>query len=246
MEFNVTKEPFTDVRVRRAFEFGIEKKSILHIALEDLGEVAYGPLPSSIWGYWDGITSYAPGYDPGQAKRLLAEAGWQPGQGGVLQKDGKPFTFQAFIPPIDLARRTAQIVQAQLRAYGIQMDIQAFEFGTLLAKARAGEHNAEFLGYTYTSPDIFFLWFHSSNIGTGLAFSHYKDPELDKMIVASRTETSPQKRLEIYRDLQKFVVDKALWVPLFINTNYVAIQPNVQGAKIHPDGFVVLNDTFIK
>jgi peptide/nickel transport system substrate-binding protein len=246
MEFNVTKEPFNDVRVRRAFAFGIEKKSILHIALEGLGEIAYGPLPPSIWGYWDGITSYSPGYDPGQAKKLLAEAGWQPGQGGVLQKDGKPFTFQGFIPPTDLARKTAQIVQAQLRAYGIQMEIQAIEFGTLLARLRAGEHQAEFLGYTYTSPDIFFLWFHSSNVGTGLAFSHNKDPELDKMIVASRTETSPQKRLEIYRDLQKYVVDRALWVPLFINTNYVFVQPNVQGAKIHPDGFVVVNDAFIR
>ncbi|MGH2372728.1 MAG: ABC transporter substrate-binding protein [bacterium] len=246
MEFNVTKEPFTDVRVRRAFAFGIEKKSLLHIALEDLGEVAYGPLPPSIWGYWDGIKDYAPGYDPGQAKRLLAEAGWQPGQGGVLQKDGKPFTFQLFIVPTDLARKTAQIVQAQLRAYGIQMEIQAFEFGTLLAKLRAGEHQAEFLGYTYTSPDIFFLWFHSSNVGTGLAFSHNKDPQLDRMIVASRTETSPQKRLEIYRDLQKYVVDRALWVPLFINTNYIAIQPSVQGAKVHPDGFLVVNDAFLR
>lgn len=246
MEFNVTKEPFTDVRVRRAFAFGIEKKSILHIALEDLGEVAHGPLPPSIWGYWDGISGYAPGYDPGQAKRLLAEAGWQAGSGGVLQKDGRPFTFTAFIPPTDLARKTAQIVQAQLRAYGIQMEIQAFEFGTLLARLRAGEHQAEFLGYTYTSPDIFYLWFHSANVGTGLAFSHNKDRALDKMIEDSRTETSPQKRLEIYRDLQKYVVDKALWVPLFINTNYVAIQSNVQGVRIHPDGFVVLNDAFIR
>jgi peptide/nickel transport system substrate-binding protein len=246
MEFNVTKEPFTDVRVRRAFAFGIEKKSILAIALEGLGEVAYGPLPPSIWGYWEGIRDYAPGYDPGQAKRLLAEAGWQPGAGGTLQKDGKPFTFTAFIPPTDLARKTAQIVQAQLRAYGITMEIQSFEFGTLLARLRAGEHNAEFLGYTYTSPDIFYLWFHSANVGTGLAFSHNRDKALDKMIEDSRTETSPQKRLDIYRDLQKYVVDKALWVPLFINTNYIAIQPAVQGAKIHPDGFVVLNDAYLR
>ncbi|MDR7418377.1 MAG: ABC transporter substrate-binding protein [Armatimonadota bacterium] len=246
MEFNVTKEPFTDVRVRRAFAFGLEKKSILAIALEGLGEVAYGPLPPSIWGYWEGIKDYAPSYDPGQAKRLLAEAGWQSGSGGTLQKDGRPFAFTAFIPPTDLARKTAQIVQAQLRAYGIQMEIQAIEFGTLLARLRAGEHQAHFLGYTYTSPDIFYLWFHSANVGTGLAFSHNRDRVLDKMIEDSRSETSPQKRLEIYRELQKYVVDRALWVPLFINTNYVAIQPSIQGARIHPDGFVVLNDAYLR
>ena len=246
VEFNVTKEPFSDLRVRRAFNYAIEKKSVLQIALEGFGEVAYGPLPPSIWGYWEEINSYAPAYGPGEAKRLLAEAGWQPGPGGTLQKDGKPFTFVLFSAPIDTWRRSAQIVQAQLRAYGIQMEIQTFEFGTLLAKLRAGEHQAEFLGYTYTSPDIVHLWFHSSNIGTGLTFSHHKDPVLDRMIEASRTEVNQRRRLELYRDIQKHIVDKALWVPLWINTNYVAIQPNVQGAKIHSDGFVVVHDAFIR
>ncbi len=246
LEFNVTREPFSDLRVRRAFNYAIEKKSVLEIALEGLGEVAYGPLPPSIWGYWDGITTYAPGYDPGQAKRLLAEAGWQPGQGGVLQKDGKPFAFTLFLAPIDTWRRSAQIVQAQLRAYGIQMDIQTLEFGTLLAKFRAGEQQTGFMGYTYTSPDIVQLWFHSSNIGTGLAHSHFKDAALDKMIEASRTEVDQQKRLATYRDIQKYIVDKALWVPLWTNINYVFVQPNVQGAKIHPDGFVVINDASLR
>jgi peptide/nickel transport system substrate-binding protein len=148
--------------------------------------------------------------------------------------------------PIDTWRRSAQIVQAQLRAFGIQMEIQTFEFGTLLAKLRAGEHQAEFMGYTYTSPDIVYLWFHSSNVGTGLAFSHYKDPALDRLIVASRTESSPHRRLELYREIQKYIVDRALWVPLWINTNYVAVQPTVAGAKIHPDGFVVLNDAYLR
>ncbi len=246
LEFNVTREPFTDLRVRRALNHAIEKQSILQIALEGLGEVAYGPLPPSIWGYWAGIAGYAPRYDPARAKALLAEAGWRPGPGGLLQKDGKPFQFTLYTAPIDTWLRSAQIVQAQLRAFGIQMGIQSFEFGTLLAKLRAGEHQAEFMGYTYTSPDILYLWFHSANVGTGLAFSHYKDPVLDRLIVASRTETSPKRRLELYRDIQKYIVDRALWVPLWINTNYVAVQPTVVGAKIHPDGFVILNDASVR
>lgn len=244
--FNVTKEPFNDLRVRRAFNFAIEKKSLLQIGLEGLGEIAHGPLPPSIWGYWDGVTDYAPGYDPGQAKRLLADAGWQPGAGGVLHKDGKPFSFVLNIVPFDTSRRAAQIVQSQLRAFGIQMEIQTFEFGTALAKLRAGEHQAALAGYIYNSPNVVHAWFHSSNVGTGLAFGHYKDPALDKMIEASRTLQSPQRRLEMYRDIQKFIIDKALWVPLFIPTHYIAIQPNVQGAKIHPDGVVMLNDAFLR
>src|SRR5438093_653986 len=192
MEFNVTKEPFSDIRVRRAVSHAIEKNSVLQIGLEGLGEVASGPLPPSIWGYWDGIKEYAPKYDPGKAKALLAEAGWRPGPDGMLQKDGKPFSFTLYTAPIDTWTRSAQIVQSQLRAFGISMEIQTFEFGTLLAKLKAGEHPAEFMGYTYTSPDIVQLWFHSSNIGTGLAFSHNKDSKLDSLIEASRRATPSQ------------------------------------------------------
>src|SRR3989442_1808406 len=175
LEFNVTKEPFSDARVRRALNYAIEKNSVLQIGLEGLGEVAYGPLPPSIWWYWDGIKEYAPKYDPAKAKALLAEAVWQVGPSGMLSKDGKPLSFLLYTAPIDTWTRSAQIVQAQLRAFGISMEIQTFEFGTLLSKLKAGEHPAEFMGYTYTSPDIVQLWFHSSNIGTGLAFSHDKD-----------------------------------------------------------------------
>lgn len=246
MEFNVTKDPFSDIRVRRALNHAIEKNSVLQIGLEGLGEVAYGPLPPSIWGYWDGITDYAPKYDPAKARALLAEAGWRAGSGGTLEKGGRPFSFVLYTAPIDTWRRSAQIVQAQLRAFGIAMEIQTFEFGTLLSKLRAGEHQTEFMGYTYTSPDIVQLWFHSSNIGTGLTLSHNKDPKLDAMIEASRRETDQTKRLAIYRDIQKYIVDQALWVPLWTNTNYIAVQPTVQGAKIHPDGFLVLNDVSLR
>jgi peptide/nickel transport system substrate-binding protein len=246
MEFNVTKEPFSDLKVRRAFNHAIEKKLVLNIALEGLGEVAYGPLPPSIWGYWSGIREYAPQFNPAEARGLLAEAGWKKGSSGLLEKDGKPFKFVLYTAPIDTWRRSAQVVQAQLKMYGIQMEIQTFEFGTLLSKLRAGEHQAEFMGYTYTSPDIVYLWFHSSNIGKGLNFSHFKDAKLDALIEASRKETNQSRRLGTYRDIQKYIVDNALWVPLWINNFYIAVQPNVKGAKVHPDGFLVLNDAYLQ
>ncbi len=246
IEFNTTREPFTDVRVRRALNNAIEKRSVLQIALEGQGVVADGVLPPSIWGYWPGIEETGYKYDPGAAKRLLAEAGWTPGPGGLLQKGGQPFRFSLYIAPIDSWRRSAQIVQSQLRAFGIQMEIETFEFGTLLAKLRAGEHQADFLGYTYTSPDIVFLWFHSSNVGTGLANSHYKDPKLDRLIEDSRTIVDSQKRLDLYRDIQKYINEVALWVPLWTNLSYTAIQPRVQGVKVHVDNYLVLNDATLK
>lgn len=246
MEFNVQQAPFDDVKVRTAMNHAINKDVIVQVALRGLGIPAYGVLPPSIWGYWEGIEQYAPHYDPEKALALLNEAGWERGSDGTLQKDGEPFTFTLYTAPIDTWTQSAQIVQQQLAELGITMDIQTFEFGTLLDKLKAGEHQADFMGYTYTSPDIVNLWFHSSNIGTGLAHSHFADEKLDELIMKSRTETEDAARLNAYEEIQKYITDKALWVPLWTNQNHIALQPDIVDAKVHPDGFLVLMDAWLK
>lgn len=246
MEFNVTRPPFDDINVRKAMNYAINKDDVMQTALDGLGELAYGPLPPSIWGYWDGIKDYAPGFDPARAKQLLGQAGWQPASDGTLQKDGQPLTFTLIGLATDTWAKSAQVIQSQLKQIGVGMDIQTFDFATLLAKEKAGEQQAGFQGYTYTSPDIVYLWFHSSNIGSGLTLSHYSDPKLDQMIVDSRTNTDDTKRLALYQDIQKYIVDQALWVPLWTNYNFLGLQKRIDGAKLHPDGFMVLNDATVK
>lgn len=146
----------------------------------------------------------------------------------------------------DTWSKSAQVVQSQLKALGISMDIQTFEFGTLLQKMKAGEQQAGFMGYTYTSPDILYLWFHSSNIGSGLNLSHFRDSNLDAMLEQSRKEVDEQKRLQIYQEIQKYIVDQAIWVPLWINYNYIGLQKRIVNAKVHPEGYIVLFDAWLK
>jgi peptide/nickel transport system substrate-binding protein len=246
MEFNVTKPPFDDLKVRRAMNYAINKDDVMQTGIDGLGELAYGPLPSSIWGYWPGIKDYAPGYDPNQAKQLFTDAGWTPNGQNLLEKDGQTLQFTLLTLPTDTWVKSAQVVQSQLKQIGVMMDIQTFEFGTLLSKLKAGEQQAGFMGYTYTSPDIVYLWFHSSNIGTGLTLSHYNDPQLDQLIENSRSNQDDNQRLAIYQDIQKYIVDKALWVPLWTNNNYVGLQRRIQNAPLHRDGYLILNDSTVK
>jgi peptide/nickel transport system substrate-binding protein len=245
MEFNVTRPPFDDVNLRRALNYAINKDDVMRTALDGLGELAYGPLPPSIWGYWDGIKDYAPKYDPARARQLFARSGWLPADDGTLQKDGQPLTFTLMGQATDTWAKSAEVIQSQLKQLGVAMDIQTFDFATLLAKEQAGEQQVGLQGYTYTSPDIVFLWFHSSNIGSGLTLSHYRDQKLDQLIEASRTSSDDTRRVAAYEDIQKYIVDQALWVPLWINYNFVGLQKRIDGAKLHPDGYVVLNDATV-
>ena len=246
MEFNVTAAPFDDITVRKALNYAVDKQTIVDVALEGLGEATYGPLAASLRGYWDGIDDYAPHYDPAKAAELLDEAGWVLNEGtGVREKDGEPLSFVLYNAPIATWESAAQLIQAQLKEVGVKMDIQVFEFGTLLEKLKAGEQQAHLMGYTYATPDIVYLWFHSSNIGSGLTLSHYSNPELDQLIVDSRTVTDWPKRAEIYKDIQKMIVDEALWVPIFTQYYYIAIQSNAADANVHPDGYMILNDAYL-
>jgi peptide/nickel transport system substrate-binding protein len=244
LEFNVTKAPFDDLKVRQAFNSAIDKTAVLNTAVQGLGIVADGFLSPSIAGYWPGITDYAPKFDKDKAGQLLDSAGWTL-NGDTREKDGQPFKFTLYNLKTDAWDRAVQVVQSQLKDIGVQMEIQDFEFGTLLQKAQAGEHQMEMMGYTYPNPDIAYLWFDSANIGTGLNLSHDNDPKLDELIEKSRATMDETARDQVYQDLQKYIVDQAIWVPLWIDKYTEAYDKSIQGAKFHPDGYTVYFDAFL-
>lgn len=244
LEFNVTKAPFDNLQVRQAFNSAVDKQAVLNAAVQGLGIIADGFLSPSIAGYWPGITDYAPKYDKTKAGQLLDAAGWTL-NGATREKGGQPFKFTLYNLKTDAWDRAVQVIQSQLKDIGVQMDIQDFEFGTLLQKAEAGEHPMEMMGYTYPIPDIAYLWFHSANIGTGLNLSHDKDPKLDALIEKSRATLDETARDQVFQDLQKYLVDQAIWVPLWIDNFTEAYDRSLQGAEFHPDGYTVYFDAWL-
>lgn len=244
IEFNVTKAPFDDLKLRQAVNYAIDKTAVFNAAVQGLAIPAYGFLPPSIAGYWPGIEDYAPSYDTAKAEQLLDEAGWTL-NGDTREKDGEELKFTLYSLTSDSWSRGVQVVQSQLKDLGIQMDIQIFEFGTLLEKCQAGEHQAETMGYTYPIPDIVYLWFDSANIGSGLNLSHTDDPDLDALIEKSRTTMDEDERNLVFEDLQKYIVDRAIWAPLWIDNYTWAYDNSIQGALLHPDAYTIYFDAWL-
>lgn len=242
LEFNVTKAPFKDIKVRKAMQYAINSEQLVKAALLGIGKPACGPLPPSIPGYWPGMCNYAPHYNPARAKQLLAQDGWKPGANGLLEKNGTPFQFTLYSSATPSTWNTsAQLLQQQLKAVGIGMKIQNLEFGTLLSKAQAGADPAHLMGYTYNTADILDLWFRSSNSGHGLNLSHVDDPRLDAMINAYQTSTTDAARNAALVRVQKYITDLALWVPLWNETDDMVTVSGLHGAKLSKQGYLVLN-----
>jgi peptide/nickel transport system substrate-binding protein len=133
-----------------------------------------------------------------------------------------------------------------LRELGIEVEVELVEHTTLLAEGREGNHQAIFLGYTYTSADILNSYLNSANIGTGYNWAHYADPEIDSRLALTRSTSDDAVRQETYAELQRMVLDLGLWLPLWINDNYIALQPHIQGAQLSKEGFVALLDAYVQ
>jgi peptide/nickel transport system substrate-binding protein len=242
LEFNITKAPFNDPKVRQALNYALDKQQLVKVALLGQGSAACGPLPPSIPGYWPGMCNYAPKYDLNKATSLLTQAGWQPGPGGILQKGGKPFQFTLYSSASPATwNSSSQIIQQQLKAVGIDMKIQNMEFGTLLSKTQAGVDAAHLMGYTYNTADILDLWFRSTNSGSGVNLSHIKDPHLDSMITAYQRQLTAAGRDTALVSLQKYISDQAVWVPLWNPQEDIVTTSALHGAQLSSLGYLVLN-----
>lgn len=243
LEFNVTKAPFNDPVVRQALSNAVDKKPIVQVALQNRGQVACGPLPPSIPGYWNGMCNYDPKYDTNKAKQLLAQAGYKPDSSGKMAKDGQPLTFTVYYTSgIAGWDDSIQLLQQQFAKIGVTMNIQTFEFGTLLTKVGAGEDQAHLMGYTYTNADILYLLFDSKSTGGGINFSHVKDPQMDSLLEQSRSEQSATKRTTLLQEIQKRVIDQSIQVPIWNNTNYGVTSKKLHNVKLNFSGGVIMQN----
>ncbi len=149
MPLNVGLPIFADIRVRQAISLGIDRAGIATAILRHPASAATQLLPPILTDWHNpALPAYA--RDVARARALLAEAGWKPGEGGVLHKDGAPLRFTILVP----SNRSelppmAAAMQAQLREIGIDMQIRTGP-GSIMPQAhRDGSFQAGLVGRTY-------------------------------------------------------------------------------------------------
>lgn len=122
---NTEKEPYNNVKFRQAINYAIDRESLLASVQEGLGEVNSNLLTPGRLGYSDDQIKYT--YDVDKAKSLLKEAGVK--EGTDL---GKMYVAEQY-------KLLAQMVQANLEAVGLKVEIEILEFNAYLDKLRQGD-----------------------------------------------------------------------------------------------------------
>ena len=226
--------PFNDVRVRRAVALAIDRKGWNDSLHFGEGCTDAGPVPCAM-KEWKLEASkldpakakYLVGYDPAEAKRLLAEAGHRSGLTVPM------FHWPGYAPPW---RTYFDLAGDNLGKIGVNVEFKPEEYGKYIATTYLGKYEKMAMGpiTPFTEVDD---WLYS-------AFypeqpnnrSHVADAELNKMLLAQRRELDPKKRLAIIHDIQRYLADKAYYVYTPHSPQYITHAPHVKGMKYH-DGF---------
>ncbi|HEX3347762.1 MAG TPA: ABC transporter substrate-binding protein [Acetobacteraceae bacterium] len=232
LDFNESRKPLDDIRVRRAICHAVDPQRVIALALDGNANPAHGPLPSAMPGYDKKVDQLAYKYDPDQARALLKDAGVQPGT-----------TLHLICNDSPSIRQSAEIVQAQLKDVGLTVTIQSMPIGQVVALTKKAEHDIYLYTYTYFDPDILYPAFDSKG---SLNRDFVADPDMDRMIEASRVEFDDAKRQALYDTIQQKLVEEARWAPLFEPLNFAAFDSSVQGAVLRVDGEIDARKVWLK
>ena len=228
--FNVEKKPFTDRRVRQAFNQAVNKDAIVRDILKGTGIPAVGPLLPGTWAFEPNVHKYP--YNPGLARKLLAEAGYPNG----LEVDfWVPESGSGMQAPVEMST----VIQANLAAVGVKAPLKTFEWGSYLGKVRSDAPAMFALSWFLKSedPDLsMYPLFFSKNQPLPNR-SNYNNPEVDQLLVQARQLTDRAKRAELYRKAQRLIVEDAPWLFVDHEVQVVATRANVKGFHLHPSGF---------
>ena len=130
-------------------------------------------------------------------------------------------------------------MQADLAKIGIKAEIRVIEWGELIRRAKAGEHDLLFMGWAGDNgdPDNFLSpQFSCAAVTSGTNFARYCDPRLDQLISAGKTTSDQSVRSRLYQQAQAQIQQQALWLPLAHPTAAVLMRSDVQGYQVSPFG----------
>ncbi len=239
MGYNLKEPMFNSISVRQAISYAINRTGIIDGILLGLGKPCTGPFSYVSWAYNPDAMQYD--YDPERARRMLAEDGWSDINGdGVLEKNGKLFRFTIMTNQGNNERiRTAEIIQQNLKAVGIDVNIRVMEWQAFLEQIDKRSFDAIILGWGMgRDPDIYDIW-HSSKTKKGeYNFIGYKNPEVDRLLVEGRRTFDLEKRKKIYYRIHAILAEEQPYAFLYVPDALPIVHKRFRGIEVAPLGIM--------
>jgi len=229
LNFGRTDLGFDDVKVRQALAHAIDRPSIVHALLFDHGTPLYGPITTADKSYTKDVEQFNQ-FDLNKAKSMLSDAGWKAGSDGVLAKNGVRFAFEMIIQAESFNQQLGSVIQAQLKAIGIDLKVSSLDRGTFFNRAFA---NADSVMFYYLWPvpiDVVTLFVNSANAhGKGPNFGNAVLPRVDAAIAAWQSAANQTELNAAGKQFQLAVAENLPFVPVINKDAFWVHRKNVHG-----------------
>jgi len=254
MEFNLTLDIFKDVKVRQALNYAVDKESIVKNLFQGYATVLESPAAPTIQGY---TKAGAFPYDPAKAKQMLAEAGWTPGPGGILQKGGAPLRFTINTAegeyPKDI--QVVEAVQANLKAVGCDATIWKVEAAARYSYLRLPIDQAKYemvsFGFNPSNGDLGYhlnSLFRANPDKTKAPYvwnmMWYQNDQVDALLNQADQTVDRAKRFDLLGQAQTMIWNDAPMIWLYVPDLLAGARKSVNRVTVWPTVFTVVRDAW--
>ena len=241
---NVSKPPTDDPKVRRAMNMAVDRQSVVSTLYVSMWPEAYNYFGPELLFYDQSVTDkYASeyAYDPEAAGALLDEAGWVVAADGMRYKDGQPLKVILVAASM---KDVHELVQAELREVGIDMEVGMYGVLEFFEKCGNGEANLCWLGGRI-APDPGLDLYDFLKSGGQYDWTKHQNARLNELLDLGRSTADAEERQEVYSEIQDILMAEALVLPVFWPRELVVTGAQVEGLVFDTQGFPVFNDVYL-
>ncbi len=196
-------------KMRKAISYSIPRKQMVESLLSGMGEVANSHIIFKPWR----INGLDYKFNPEISKKIISKLGWKSGRNGFFEKDGRPLKFLLITNGESILRRyCVSIIKDALEKTGIKIEIKLYEYLSFRSALKKGDFDLAISGYLMDlDPNVWDLF---STKGV-LNYANFSNPYLDALMIKGKETLEPERRKDIYLEIQKILWDELPVLPLF-------------------------------
>ena len=222
IQFNLKAPDVSDVRVRRAMAYALDREAYNKAINRGLYKIASTPFGTGLAPH-EQVDGY-PTFDPVKAKQQVGDY-------------GKPIRIKLAVSAAPASVLAGQALQQMWKKVGIETELVPTEATQAIKNAFARDYQVMLFRWAGgTDPDKnVYQFFHSKG---SINLVQFNDPEMDKLLEAGRATTDKAERLKIYRQVNNLLARELPYLFLTYFENIALASPAVRGITPVPDGLL--------
>lgn len=230
---------FADRQLRRALTMALDRQTMVKSVLDSLGTTAIGPVTRAL-SVADTTIPQLP-YDTARARATLDSAGWVlPAGKQVREKAGRPLRFTLLVPGTSKNRIAfATLIQEQLRAVGVQVEIEQVDFNAFLQRESTRDFDAV-LGAWHTDPTpagVRQTWGSAGASANGSNYGMYRSAEFDMHVDSALSSFDGARAREHFHAAYRTIIEDAPAVWLYETRPTMGVHKRIRMTGIRADAW---------